>query len=26
MNEIQNATNEILWSLWSEMGVPGGGR
>jgi hypothetical protein len=26
MNEIQEATNEILWSLWSELGVPGGGR
>jgi hypothetical protein len=26
MNEIRKATNEILWSLWSELGVPGGGR
>lgn len=26
MSEIQETTNEILWSLWSEMGVPGGGR
>ncbi len=26
MNKIQRATNEILWSLWSELGVPGGGR
>ena len=26
MKAIQKATNEILWSLWSELGVPGGGR
>ncbi len=26
MNEFREQTKRLLWSLWSEMGVPGGGR